>query len=133
MKANYLRQYRKPETGNIVFVYTVNGTKEELNAYKDAQGSNYVEDKDTGTPLFFSINYVGNSAGVIITDGGKAILDTSRLDQLTSLANQSKGAIATEIARLAAMEILGMNPNTANSTPTPKAAAVESQEDLGEL
>jgi hypothetical protein len=133
MKASYLRQYRKPETGNVVFVYTVSGTNEELSAYKDAQGSNYVEDKDSGTPLFFSVNYVGNKAGVIITDGGKAILDTSRLDQLSSLANQAKGAVATELARLAAMEILGMNPSAPISTPAPKAEELESQEDLGEL
>ena len=83
--------------------------------------------------MFFSVNYVGNKAGVIITDGGKAILDTSRLDQLRSLANQAKGAVATELARLAAMEILGMNPSAPISTPAPKADAVESQEDLGEL
>lgn len=133
MKANYLRQYRKPETGNVVFVYTVNGTNEELNAYKVAQGSNYVEDKDSGTPLFFSVNYVGNSANIIITDGGKAILDTSRFDQLSNLASQAKGAVATEIARLAAMEILGMTGIKAPSTATPKAEEVESQEDLGEL
>jgi len=133
MKANYLRQYRKPETGNIVFVYTVNGTNEELNAYKVAQGSNYVEDKDSGTPLYFSVNYVGNSANIIITDGGKAILDTSRFDQLSNLASQAKGAVATEIARLAAMEILGMTGIKTPSTATPKAEEVESQEDLGEL
>ena len=29
MKASYLRSYRKQETGNLVFVYGVQGTKEE--------------------------------------------------------------------------------------------------------
>lgn len=46
-------EYRSSKTGAPVFVYTVQGTPEELAAYKTAQGDNYRENED-GKPLFFS-------------------------------------------------------------------------------
>ena len=60
MKATYLRQYVKPETGNTVYVYTVDGTPEELAQYKSVQGSNYIEDRETGSVLWFTTKYAMN-------------------------------------------------------------------------
>jgi hypothetical protein len=56
-------QYRSSKTGTIVFVYTVDGTKEDIANYKKAQGANYRE--DNGTPLFFSAGRTGNAGDEI--------------------------------------------------------------------
>jgi len=61
MTITYSKQYMKRTlSGNLlkVFIYTVEGTKEEMIGYKFAQDSNYREDED-GRPLFFTHKYMG--------------------------------------------------------------------------
>ncbi len=63
-------QYRSKKTGNIVFVYAVNGTDKELKEYKDTQGEFYREDEDTKAPLFFSTRVCQIGADVVKSKSG---------------------------------------------------------------
>lgn len=58
LQLTFARQYRKKQTGKLVFVYNVKGTAAQLDEYRDAQGSYLVED-EKGQPLFFTSRYVG--------------------------------------------------------------------------
>ena len=79
MKASYLRSYRKQETGNLVFVYKVDGSKEELESYKKAQGEYHTIDKKDGV-LWFSPQFSGPEVSLIITSKGKVVADLSQFD-----------------------------------------------------
>lgn len=64
-KGKFINQYYS-QNGNQVFVYGIEfGTdapgKAALKAYKEAQGDNYREDKDTKQPLLFSPRFLGKS------------------------------------------------------------------------
>jgi hypothetical protein len=89
-----------------VFVYTVSGSTEQLEAFKTAQGTNYREAED-GTPLFFTVRCVGDSGTLIITSTGKVVPDMSQFDQAASLSKQYGGNFGQEIARVAAERLLG--------------------------
>jgi hypothetical protein len=115
MKIKLIRSYRKKGTGNVVFVYGVSGSKEQLEAYKKAQGDNYVEAED-GTPLWFTTRCVGQSGNLIITSAGKVIADMSAFEQAASLASQYGGNLGEELAKQAAASLLGTG---AVSTPAP--------------
>jgi len=64
-------QYRSSKTGTIVFVYTVDGTKEDIANYKKVQGTNYRE--ENGTPLFFSAGRTGNVGDEIHFNAKKSV------------------------------------------------------------
>jgi hypothetical protein len=98
MKATSIRQYRKRETGKMVFVYQVSGTPEELAAYKTAKGEHYREDKDTKAILMFSNRYTGKSVDLIKTEKGDYVPDTTEFDQLANLSDQYGIDIALRIA-----------------------------------
>lgn len=91
MKANFQNSYPKRTKNNTVvdvFVYSVEGTDVELEAYRDAKGSEYREDSDTGKPLWFSLNYVGETCPMIITTNGNVVADTSQLRKAANLVGQ---------------------------------------------
>lgn len=80
LNAKYSHFYRKAVTGNVVFVYHVNGSADALQAYQDAQANNYKEDDATGKPLWFTsdINgFPGQSIELLQTSNGNFILDNS--------------------------------------------------------
>lgn len=121
MKIKLLRSYTSKK-GNKTFVYSVNGTKEQLAAFKEAQGENYREAED-GTPLWFTVRCVGQSGTLIITTNGKIVPDMSAYDQAASIAAQYGGNFGQELARMAAASLLG---NQGTSAPEP--VAVKSEE-----
>lgn len=91
MKAIFQNSYPKRTKNNTVvdvFVYSVEGTDVELEAYRDAKGSEYREDSDTGKPLWFSLNYVGETCPMIITTNGNVVADTSQLRKAANLVGQ---------------------------------------------
>jgi hypothetical protein len=116
MKINYLRSYRKKDTGRLVFVYTVSGTTAQLAAYKTAMGDKHTVD-ESGTPLWFTIRFVGKSGSLIMTSENKVIADTSAFDQAQSLVEQYQGALGQEIAKQLVGQLLGNGPAKAVSAP----------------
>jgi hypothetical protein len=119
MKISYLRSYRKKDTGRIVFVYTVSGTKAQLDAYKVAMADRHTVD-ESGTPLFFTIRFAGKNANLILTSENKAIVDMSEFDQLSSLIEQYP-SLATALASQGVASLIG----NAKATSQPVKAQPE--------
>lgn len=106
MKIKLLRSYRSKQ-GNVTFVYTVQGSTEDLANFKRVQGEYYREDTVTGTPLWFTTRCVGDTGKLIITTNDKVVPDMSHYDQAASLAQQYGGNFGHELAKAAAARILG--------------------------
>lgn len=106
MKIKLIRSY-KSKNGNTVFVYSVNGTEKQIEAYKVAQGDNYRADTETGAHLWFTTRCVGNAGTLIITEKGKVVPDMSAFEQAASLAKQYGGNFGQELARMAAANLVG--------------------------
>lgn len=102
------------------FRYLVNGTPEELAAYKASRGEFYAENAE-GKPLFFSPNYVGKSAELTQSAKGQFYADNSELEIANNLATQFP-ALAGEFAREAVAKMRG-------GSSTPVAAPAVTAED----
>ena len=123
MKITFLRNYRKAETGNMVYVYGVSGTPEQLEAFAQAQGDNHTVDEETGTPLWFSTRYVGDAGQLSISRNGKVFADTSEFDKANSLCEQYKGtALGDQLARVMAEKLLGNLEANKPVAPVSKSA-----------
>lgn len=142
MKGKFLRSYRKASSGNNVFVYTVTGTEEQLAQYKEIQKENYVEDDKTGKPLWFSTRYYGDNIDLVITAKGNVVPDTSEFDKAASLASQYGGNLGTEIAKIAAGNLLGVTQSaptqpvtqpTSGPENTGKDGKAGKKADMGEM
>ena len=131
MKAVFLRNYRKANTGNVVFVYKVTGTKEELAQYKTAQGEYFTEDAKDGI-LWFSPQFVGQSVELLITSKGKVVADMSKFDMAQSLVNQYQGALGAEIAKQAVSMLLGAEFG-AQSAPASEPKQIEASQESEDL
>ena len=110
MKVKLSRSYRS-QKGNTVFVYTVEGTPAQIDAYKAAQGDNYRETED-GVSLWFTTRCIGNNGTLIITEKGKIVPDMSAFEQAASLAKQFGGNFGQELAKQAVANILGVNSSS---------------------
>jgi hypothetical protein len=97
-------------------LYSVAGTPEELAAFKTAMGNFYAEDAD-GKALYYSNNFAGNTATLIISKGGKVNPDMSEFVRASSLATQFPGALGDAIAAKAADQLLG----SSHTAPQPVA------------
>lgn len=111
MKIKALRSYTS-KNGNKVFVYSVSGTKEQLEKFKAAQGENYREAED-GTPLWFTTRSVGDAGELIITTTGKIVPDMSAFDNAASLAKQYGGNLGAELAKHAVSQLLNKGSQVA--------------------
>jgi hypothetical protein len=110
MKITYLNSYPKRGKNNKlvdVFVYGVNGTDEQLAEYKQVKAEQYREDKDTGVPLFFSLNYVGEVCPLIITTNGNVVADTSVMRKAANLVANNE--FLKDQVSTAVMDMLGLN------------------------
>ena len=128
MRIKLERSYRS-KNGNPTFVYGVSGNASDLAAYKSAQGEFYREDETSGTPLWFTTRCVGQAGDLIITTNGNIVPDMSAFDQASSIASQYGGNFGQELAKQAAMSILGVSAPV--SAPVEKT--VEASDDDGEL
>jgi hypothetical protein len=124
MKIKFERNYRKGGTGRVVFVYKVSGSTTELVSYEKAQGDNLRKDKD-GSLLFFSTNFAGDDANLIITSAGKAVVDMSEFEKMSSLIEQYDGKFAEALANQAVKDLLGNNASTQSATEATKPIQVE--------
>lgn len=127
MTIKLIRSY-KSQKGNTVFVYSVAGTAEQLEAFAKAQGENHRVDEKTGESLWFTTRCVGQSGQLIITTNGKVVPDMSKFDQAASLAAQYGGNFGDQLAKMAAEQLLG----SASKVSAP-AVTAKAEEDLGKL
>lgn len=129
MKIKLERSYRS-KNGNATFVYSVSGSANDLAAYEDAQGEFYREDETTGQPLWFTTRCVGKTGNLIITTKGNIVPDMSAFDQASSIAAQYGGNFGQELAKQAAMEILGTPASVA--APAANVEVSDDAEGLGD-
>ncbi len=133
MKISLLRSYRS-QNGNATFVYAVSGSTSDLEAFKNALGEYYRKNEEDGKPLWFTTKCVGQSGKLIITTNGNVVPDMSAYDQAASIAAQYGGNFGQELAKQAAIGILGTTP--AAQPPQSEAAPQKeeaSDEDFGDL
>ncbi len=95
------------KNGNDTFVYEVSGDKAAMTAFKKAQGEYYREDDKSGTPLWFTTRFIGNSGKLIITSNGNVVADMSEFRKAESLSSQYGGNLGQELAKHAAASLLG--------------------------
>lgn len=122
-----VRQYRKKETGKLVFVYKVLGKANELDAYREQAGDYLVED-DNGVPLYFSTRLVGAKCALTTTQDGRMVPDTSEMDMQVALIEQYGGAVGNALAEKLANKLTS---SLAKNTVASKPADKKSIGDLG--
>lgn len=99
------------KNGRNVYRYLVNGDKEAIASYEEAQGTNYREyensedenDKLNGTPLFFSTRPEGKTINLEITPNGKVIV----AKDVVSVMEQDmvfQDRVSSELAKIAAQQ-----------------------------
>lgn len=108
MQVKLTRSYRS-QKGNTVFVYEVNGSEAQIEAYKAAQGKNYRETED-GIPLWFTVNCIGKRGELVITNAGKIVPDMSEFEQAASLVKQYGGNFGDILAQKLIGGLLGDVP-----------------------
>lgn len=144
MKATYSSQYRKPGTGDKMYVYKVTGTNDEIIRYVACQEANTNKAPgswamDGNSPLFF-VNTTANLRRGIVAkkqidlifnqDGTRVYEDTSRADlladeQLAEKILDSKANIMAELQL--GLRTFGRATNTA-ITPVQTAPAIQQGE-----
>ena len=101
---------RLEDTGRPVFVYAVDGTRANLDAYADAQGSSHRVDEATGKDLWFTGKYCGETGTLLVnTDKGTMYPDMSAFRRQASLAAQFGGNLGNQIAQTALGKLFRVN------------------------
>lgn len=134
MKATYRGSYKTTnKTTNkreSRFSYEISGTEQELADYRKAKGNFYAEDKETGAPIWNTVNYVGQSAELGISRAGNVFVNTGVFDQLDNLIKQYPGALGELIVKQELSKMSSIISRTSlESTTTVKVEdSVEEQE-----
>lgn len=97
------RSYRS-KNGNVVFVYTVAGSKEAIEKFEAIQGDNLRKD-ESGANLWFTVRCIGATGKLIITTNDKVVPDMAEFDMAASMASQYGGNLGQELARTAAAKL----------------------------
>lgn len=118
MKVNYKNQYKR--NGKVQFVYTVTGTDAELDQYAEAKGDYLVTDDESGQPLWFSRDYIGEAGSLIFTSKGGVVADMAEFEKAASLASRFGGNLGSEIAAQAVAKLMS---TTSSARSTVKASA----------
>lgn len=118
MKAKFSSNYKKADNNGgyrNVFVYTVNGSQDEITRYQEAQGVNYRE-TESGQPLFFSNTFAGNTVNLIQTQSGRFTVDTSAFAQAEGmLSNFANAEMRSAMASILAKQFLGVKETEATA------------------
>lgn len=79
-----------PRDGRTMFVYTVSGTKAEIEDYKEVVGDNlkHQDDDDTKAPLFFTYKFAGVQGQLTKSKDWGYVIDRS--EENTNLAVMAK-------------------------------------------
>lgn len=119
LQLTFARQYRKKQTGKLVFVYNVKGTAAQLDEYRDAQGSFLVED-EKGQPLFFTSRYVGESCPLVANHNGDGFYaDTTEMDKQAAMVQQFGGNLGQALAAQIAASVAGKGAAASQGVGTP--------------
>ena len=118
------------KNGNRTFTYSVTGSNSELEAYKEAQGEYYTEDKKTQEVLWFTTRCIGKTGTLIITDNENIVPDMSEYDEAASLAEQYGGNLGEMLAREAAQRLMGRRRSSSTSSSPAKDTDDNSDEDI---
>jgi len=110
IKATRLRHYVSKK-GNATFVYIVNGSQEQLDAFKDAQGVNYREyenEKDStdalnGKPIWFTTRALPAEIELEITSNGNVVYSEST-DDVAAKVLEEEQLIMQKIAEMKALD-----------------------------
>lgn len=115
------------------FVYTVHGTEAELNEYRTAQGD-FLQESETGDPLFFTSRAVENGLNLIqIQSGdnkGRYIADQSATTVALSTAKGYGSAVEAAVAKMVAERIFNTVNPTAKTVAAPVAEVTAENADL---
>ena len=108
LKAKFIRQYKQRETGNNVFVYSVKGSDDAMQAYEEARGEFHRVDEKTGDVLWFNSRFCGDDVKLVVNgDNGKVYADMTEFNKIQSLTEQFGGVLGQEIARQAVSRLFG--------------------------
>jgi hypothetical protein len=139
MKIKLLSSYRNGN-GNVVFVYKVTGSKNQIATYVEAQSEylKYEDGDETKSPLFFTTNFAGNDGELVITQAGKIVVDTTEQNKLASIMKQHAGtplgdALAKAAADKMMKELSKATPASASAQATPTPTAENAEKDLDAL
>ena len=136
MKVNYKNQYKR--NGKVQFVYTVTGTESELDQYAEAKGDYLVTDDESGQPLWFSRDYIGESGSLIFTSKGGVVADMAEFEKAASLASRFGGNLGSEIAAQAVAKLMSTTSSAKSTvkqvaTPVAEVEEVEFELDADKL
>ena len=84
------KQFFTTKEGLKKDIYTIESTKEELVAYKTAQGAFYADDKETKKQLFFSSKLLGQTADVQMSAKGNLFVPETYAEGAASMELQEQ-------------------------------------------
>lgn len=119
LAAKYIRNYRKQDSGTIVYVYELSGKKDDIERYEAIQTTDKIRyDETSKKPLFFTVNFGGDDAKVVITPKDKVFIDLSEFQKAASLVAQFGGNFGQALAEESVRRIMD---NKQQSTPVPQS------------
>jgi len=111
-KSVVIKEGKEVEINTVVFRYSVSGTPEEMEAYKQAKGSNHRVDENTGQVLYFSTTYISDVVDLIILSNGDVIIDRSELRKAEAQVKAMGGNLGQAIAMTVAGKLFNSEPDT---------------------
>jgi len=121
------------DKGTDVFVHHVFGTPEELEAYETAQGEFYRFDKETGRPLYYSIDHVAKTGKLGISQkSGNVYVDDSEMKIAKATVKKAGGDFGKALADAYAQKFLGISvaPPSVAVAPAVEAESTTEEGDL---
>lgn len=135
LKGNFLMQYRKKETGALMFIYTVKGSAAELGQYKETQGENLRLD-EAQNPLFYvqafangKLKNLGKVISITRTGGDNPRYVWDNSDLMFNALQKANEMLPQELAKQLADAMMNDNSRTATApTIAPGTAILASAE-----
>lgn len=120
LQATYKSEYTNA-SGVQMFVYTINGPKEELAEYEESKGEFLKHCDKTGMPLYFT-KFSSPDGELKLSSKGNWFIDISA--QQREIANAK--ALGIDVEKIVADAILTkLNLSMPSSTPAPQATSEE--------
>lgn len=120
LQATYKSEYTNAN-GVQMFVYTINGPKEELAEYEESKGAFLKHCDKTGMPLYFT-KFSSPDGELKVSSKGNWFIDISA--QQREIANAK--ALGIDVEKIVAEAMLAkLGLNMPSSTPAPQATSEE--------
>lgn len=131
LKAKLDSQYRHKDSKNLVYVYQVDGTQAEKDAYRAAKGSRNVDDSETGNPLFFLGEFDANGMSRLIEPNISLIITRNNVVVIDDKA--AKAAYQAQVKNLMAEKEAAVRATANVFRPQPIGATVRQVAAAGEV